>query len=341
MAKRKSKPKKEKRSLIRLIAGSLPTWIVIMIICVGVCFGALVESGLITLKDVREKLDVLVFDSAENSSVGTLPDNAKKFYVSVIDVGQGDSILIYADGKSALIDAAEREAADDIIKFIRSKGITHLNYVIATHPHADHIGGMGDVINEFGADKVIIPRLPDNMTPITKNYERFLTSVKNDVGKLTAAKAGNSYELAIIDGTPVTMTILTPVDGAAYSDLNDYSAAVRLDYGNVSWLLTGDLSEEGEKDLINSGADIDVTAYKAGHHGSSTSSGEAFLARVTPLICVISCGKDNSYGHPHNAALERMGVYTDKIYRTDRLGTITVYSDGEKMYVTYLPAAKD
>lgn len=334
MAKSKSE---QKETMIKHIAHALPKWIIIMIICVGICFGALVESGLISLDDVTDGLDIPIFDTAGNMTSGTLPDNAKKFSVSVIDVGQGDSIFIYADGTSVLIDAAEREAADDIIKLIRSKGTTRLDYVIATHPHADHIGGMGDVIDKFGADKVIIPRLPDDMTPVTKAYERFLTAVKNDGGKLTAARAGNAYELAVIDGVPVSMTIVTPVDGVAYDDINDYSAAVRIDYGKTSWLLTGDLSEKGEQDLINSGADIDVTAYKVGHHGSSGSSTEAFLERVTPMLCVISCGRDNDYGHPHKETLKRLGAHTDKIYRTDELGTITVYSDGEKLYVTHSP----
>lgn len=329
MAKKRSQKKPQ---ALKKLWELLPKSIIIMIICLGAAFGALVESGLITLKDVENGLDVPVFN---DSSAVYLPENARDFSVNVIDVGQGDSILVIAGDKSILIDAAEREAADDIIEFIRSKGIKRLDIVIATHPHSDHIGGMGDVIDKFGADKVIVPRLPDDMVPATKAYERFLTSVENMGGKLTAAKAGAVYELGEAGGFPVTMTVLTPVPEAVYSDLNDYSVTVRIDHGNVSWLLTGDLSEEGEQDLINSGADINVTAYKAGHHGSSSSSGKEFLSRVTPGLCVISCGKDNSYGHPHEETLERLRAYTSSIYRTDELGTISVYSDGEKLYVTH------
>lgn len=329
MAKRKSS---EERALKRLLK-ALPGWLVVMIICVGVCFGALVESGIIRLDDISERLDTTVFDSSE-SGASNLTDAAKRFSVNMIDVGQGDSILICADGKSVLIDAGEREAADNVKAFIRSKGIQRLDYVIATHPHSDHIGGMGDVIDEFGADKIIVPRLPDDMVPATKAYERFLTAVRNDGGKLTAAAAGKIYDIADIGGVPVTMTILTPVSGAVYDDLNDYSVSVRIDYGQISWLFTGDLSAEGEADLVKSGADIDVTAYKAGHHGSSGSSGEEFLEKVTPRLCVISCGEGNSYGHPHKSALDRIGKYTDRIYRTDLWGTVTVYSDGEKLYIS-------
>lgn len=337
MAKRKRKSKKKSagEAIIKRIWKILPKYAVIMIICVGICFGVLIESGLITIDRADEKTSFPVFSPTGSSGSTTVPDSAKNFSVNIIDVGQGDSILICAGEKSVLIDAAEREAADDIIDFIRSKGITRLDFIIATHPHSDHIGGMGDVIDRFGADKIIVPRLPDDMVPVTKAYESFLTSVRNNGGKLTAAKAGNVYEIAQIDGTSVTMTILTPVDGASYTNLNDYSVAVRIDYGSVSWLLSGDLSEPGEKDLINSGADIDVTAYKVAHHGSSSSSSEEFLARVTPRLCVISCGKDNSYGHPHSETIEKLTQYTQSIYRTDEMGTITVYSDGEKMYVTH------
>jgi competence protein ComEC len=193
---------------------------------------------------------------------------------------------------------------------------------------------MAEVVSELGADRIIVPKLPDDMVPTTKVYENFLKAVHNGGMKLTAAKAGQVYDIADIDGTPVKMTVLSPEDGAVFDNLNDYSVCVRIDYSRISWLLSGDLSEDGEKALVNSGRDIDVTAYKVGHHGSATSSTEEFLERVTPRLCVISCGAGNSYGHPTQAALERLRKYTGSIYRTDISSTVSVYSDGEKLYVT-------
>ncbi len=327
MAKRKKKQTQPLKFLLK----ALPQWILVMIMCVGLCFGVLVECGIIRLSDIQNALGVQVFDRQSDTSA--LPEEAKTFAVHVLDVGQADSIFITAGGKSLLIDAAERENSEYISSFIRSKGVTHLDYIIATHPHSDHMGGMADIINEFGADKIIIPKLPDEMVPSTKMYENFLLSVKNSGGKLTAAKAGTIYELADTGEDKITLTILSPLEGAEYDDLNDYSVSARIDYGTTSWLFTGDLSEQGEADLVNSGQNIDVTAYKVGHHGSSSSSGSEFLEMVSPRLCVISCGKDNSYGHPHGAALDRLSIYTDKIYRTDISSTVSVYSDGKQLYI--------
>lgn len=330
MAKRRSAEEKALKRLLKM----LPASVIILIICVGICFGALVETGVIKLSDVQNALGFTVFDKPSQSSGGNIPDSAKDFGVFVIDVGQGDSILITTPTKSVLIDAGEKESAAAVTEFIRSKGIIRLDYIIATHPHSDHIGGMADVINEFGADKIIVPKLTDNMVPTTKTYENFLNAVKNKGCKLTAAKEGTVYDLGTANGKSVKMTILAPVKGAEYDDLNDYSVCARIDMGKISWLLTGDLSKDGEKDLINSDQDIDVTAYKVGHHGSATSSSAAFLKEVTPKLCVISCGEGNSYGHPADSTMKRLEQYTSSIYRTDLSSTVSVYSDGEKLYVS-------
>lgn len=329
MAKRKRQEGQIKR-LLKI----LPTALLVMIICVGVCLGVLIETGRLSLSDVQQTMGFVPKEST--ASADTVPDAAKAFAVYVIDVGQGDSILITAGGKSILIDAGEKEYGGRVVSFIRDKGIERLDYIIATHPHADHIGGMAEVVSEIGAEKIIVPRLPDDTVPTTRVYENFLKAVKNGGMKLTAAKAGTVYDISDIDGIPVKMTIVSPEDDADFDDLNDFSVCVRIDFNRISWLLTGDLSEEGENALISSGRDIDVTAYKVGHHGSATSSTDRFLKKVTPRLCVISCGEGNSYGHPTKAALDRLEKYTNSIYRTDLNSTVSVYSDGRRLYVTKL-----
>lgn len=327
MAKRRTTEEKALKKLLKL----LPSCIVVLIVCVGLCFGALIETGIISLSDVQSALGFTVFD--EEASGTVIPENAKDFGVFVIDVGQGDSVLVCAGETSILIDSGEKENASAVSGFIRSKGVDRLDYIIATHPHSDHIGAMADIITDIGADKIIVPKLPDSMVPTTKTYEDFLNAVKNSGSKLTAAKPGTEYPLGEINGSSAVMTVLAPSQDAEFDDLNDYSVCARIDFGAVSWLFTGDLSGDGEKALIDSGMNIDVTALKVGHHGSSSSSTNAFLERVTPSLCVISCGAGNSYGHPSDSAMKRLGKYTDSIYRTDMSSTVSVYSDGKKLYV--------
>lgn len=325
-----AKGKRQTGSVKRLLK-ILPSALLIMVICVGICLGVLIETGRVSLTDVQQTIG---FTETAPPSGENIPEEAKDFAVHVIDVGQGDSILILAGGKSVLIDAGEKEYGEKVVSFLKEKGVAKLDYIIATHPHSDHIGGMAEVVSEVGAEKIIVPRLPDDMVPTTKVYENFLKAVKDGGMKLTAAKAGKVYDIAEIDGLPVTMTVLVPDEGAEFDDLNDYSVCVRIDYNRISWLFTGDLSEDGEKALINSGRNIDVTAYKVGHHGSSSSSSEELLEKVTPRLCVISCGEGNSYGHPHQAAINRLEEYTGSIYRTDLCSTVSVYSDGKKLYVS-------
>ncbi len=351
--KRRKSKKKSEYKLLKSLWHLLPACVIILIVTIGIFIGALIETGNL---DIDEYISDTPFisqndnHSSDNTSSSTttttkatesttantstdMTADAMRFQVIALDVGQADCFIIYADGTSILIDAGTSDYSDKVIAKLESLGVTTIDYIIATHPHADHIGGMADVINAFDYGTLITPKLPDDLVPSTSCYEKMLKAISNKGLKMTAAKAGNVYDIAEIDGVQVTMTILAPVDDASYTDLNSYSVVARIDYGDVSYLFVGDSTEESEADLLNSGADIDVNMLKVGHHGSKYASTSDFLAAVSPNICIISVGAGNSYGHPTDEALARLKAVTSNIYRTDESGTITLYSDGANLYV--------
>ena len=304
-------------------SGTSPVLVFLLILMgAAFCFSSYLEFG-----------DKEVPASAVNSFI----DKDADLEIHFIDVGQGDCSLIKWEGAAVLIDCGERDYADTVLKYLEKQDVEKLDIIIATHPHSDHIGAMGDVISGIDAERVIAPKVAADMTPTTKTYERFLTALKDKALKLTAAKPGTVYELtgrtaASVEKQPPKLEILAPL--ADYDDLNDYSVVVRLTYGNTSYLFTGDAEVRAEKDILNSGADVSADILKAGHHGSSTSTSEKFLEAVSPEICVIQCGEGNSYGHPHAEILERLESGGIKYYRNDSSGTVTVYSDGEEIFVT-------
>ena len=249
--------------------------------------------------------------------------------VHYIDVGQGDCELVECDGKYMLIDAGENGHENDVINYLTKLGVEKLDYVVASHQHSDHIGGLEEVLAEFKADNIIMPRLTKEQTPTNSTYKAFLKAVQASGAKVVEAKVGAKYTL----GTS-SFEILGPVTNDA-EDINNMSAVMRLDYGENSFLFTGDAETEEELEILDNGADLDCDVLKAGHHGSSTSSHKKFVAAVTPEICVISCGKDNDYGHPHDKAVDRIKKQTDEIYRTDICGDIVIESDGVNLSVSY------
>ncbi|MBQ7799267.1 MAG: MBL fold metallo-hydrolase [Oscillospiraceae bacterium] len=248
--------------------------------------------------------------------------------VHFIDVGQGDSALISCGGVNILIDAGENNKGDEVLLKLKELNIECLDYVIGTHAHSDHIGGLDTVLNGVEVKNIILSDLPDKLIPNTKTYSDLLDAIVENEVNLIAAEVGASYKIG--EGK---LTLLAPVNNK-YSDLNDWSIVARFEFGQTRFLFTGDAEEGAEEDILYGGADLAATLLKAGHHGSSTSSSQKFLDAVDPEIVVISVGEGNSYGHPNTEALTRFASIGAEVYRTDIDGDITAVSDGKTITIT-------
>lgn len=257
---------------------------------------------------------------------GTIPEAAPspsnalegKLEVHFIDVGQADAILIKQGASAMLVDAGNNADSDLVVQYIKDQGVTRLDYVIGTHPHEDHIGGMDAVIMDFQVEKIIMPRVVVN----TKTYEDVLMAIHHKGLKVTTPVPGTKYDLGY-----AKFTILAP-NSDSYEDVNNYSVVIRLDYGQNSFLLTGDAEALSEQEMLDKELQLKTDVLKVGHHGSTTSTTEDFLDAVVPSYAVISVGHDNSYGHPAKSVIERLTSREIQIYRTDEKGTIIAISDG-------------
>lgn len=276
---------------------------------------------------VGTNYDEIMPDESETQQTSAQTD--ANFAVHFVDVGQGDCTLVESNGEYLLIDAGENGHETEVLNYLRSMNIEKLDYIIVTHQHSDHIGGMPEVLAEFECDNLIMPRLTKEQTPTNSTYKAFLKAVQSSEAKVISAKPGLSYALG-----SATFEILGPVTDDA-EDINSMSAVTKITYGESSFLITGDAETEEELEIIDNGAELDCDVLRAGHHGSSTSSCKDFLNAVTPEICVISCGADNDYGHPHDKAMNRIKKHTEEIYRTDICGSIVMTSDGEKIDISY------
>ena len=261
---------------------------------------------------------------AQAAPQGTVDGAAQVYF---LDVGQGDSELIQLpDGKTVLIDAGTRATAEELSAQLGAMGVEKIDYLIATHPHEDHIGGMAQIVTDFEIGKIYAPKVADSQTPTTKVYENFLTAVSEKGLKITAAKGGD----VIFDENGAKLEVFAP-NSDRYSDLNSYSIVAKFTYGETSFLFTGDAEADSEQEMVDMGYALKSDVLKCGHHGSETSTSAAFLSAVAPEAAVISCGAGNDYGHPHEktlTALEDAGV---TIYRTDEQGTILAESDGQEV----------
>ncbi|EPB8153317.1 ComEC/Rec2 family competence protein [Clostridium perfringens] len=246
-----------------------------------------------------------------------------KLMISYMDVGQGDAAYIKVNGNDILIDAGPRSNSKELLEQLKAKNIDDFELVIATHPHEDHIGGMVDVFKEYEVKSFYSPKI----THTTKTYENLVKAVKDEGLKTKELKGGMVIDL----GEGAKFEVFTP-QKSEYEELNDYSPIMKLSFGDTSYLFTGDAEKLAEEEaLAKYKTSLDSDVIKFGHHGSSSSSSNAFIEAVSPKYGIISCAKDNKYGHPHRETLDIIKKYNIKTFRTDTDGEIILTSDGKSI----------
>ena len=261
--------------------------------------------------------------SCAGVSAGATPPPAGALVISFIDVGQGDATLVQSGGRNYLVDGGDPEAGPEVVDFLRGRGVEELDGMVATHPDADHIGGLADVLDAFEVSTVYL----SGDTKGTTTSNTFLSAVGDEGAQVVEARAGLKFDWG---GTDVTVVAPPPEsDGGLFSDANENSVSLLLNFEESRVLLTGD-AENGAEEYMSSGLNTGpLTILKVGHHGSNTSSTPLFLSRFRPEVAVISVG-DNSYGHPTPQTIRRLKTVGTEVFRTDLQGdVISTIKDGQ------------
>lgn len=273
-----------------------------------------------SISNVKANIDNISNKRDEAKKVVSNSDTLK---VYITDVGQADSILIRDGNYNMLIDAGNNSDGEKLVKYYKELGITSFKYVFASHPHEDHIGGMDDIINNFDIKNFY---MPDKLST-TKTFEDMLDALERKNLKYIVPKVNDKLSL---NNSNINVIYV----GSDESDINDSSIVLKLNYFSNSFLFTGDLGSNKEKEILNSGANIKADVLKVGHHGSSYSTASLFLDKVNPSFAAISVGKNNIYKHPASSTLEKLNKRGIKVYRTDLDGTILFESNGKDISVS-------
>lgn len=285
---------------------------------------AILSIFLIIISVVLDKAGVLdeaiqntpPVNSAEVESA--TPDDGEIILTAhFIDVGQGDCSLFISGDNTMLIDCGEAEYSSEVIDEIRSYGVTKLDYIVATHAHSDHMGGMADIINTISADNIIISE-PSEKNSETRTYEKFLDAVDASDAEVILAKPGYTFTLG-----EAKCEILAPFE-VSDTEENNNSVVLYITAGTKSFLLTGDAEKKIEKDIVAAYPSLHADILKLGHHGSKTSSCDEFLSLIQPKIGIISVGENNNYNHPSESTIQNLDEHGIEYYRTDKCGTITI-----------------
>ncbi len=245
---------------------------------------------------------------------------AAEMEVHFLDVGQGDCTLIKCGDAAMLIDTGDDSNGTKIQNYLNKQGIKKLDYLVLTHPDSDHIGAAPVIITKFEIDQVFV----SNYEKDNKTYRKLIQALDDKRLKSITPKTGEFYSLG-----SAGFSILAP--NKTYKDPNNSSIALLIRNGENTFLFTGDAEEKAEKDILKTNMDIKADVYKAGHHGSKSSSHEEFLEEISPDFAVISCGEGNSHGHPHAQTLNNLRAMGIKVFRTDEQGAIVAVSDGTQI----------
>ena len=251
------------------------------------------------------------------------PSDGQAFQMHFIDVGQALSVLVECDGQFMLYDGGNVDDGSLVVSYLQNQGVEELQYVFCSHAHEDHVGGLAAALAYFPANHVYSPVTEAD----TKCFQDFVKYTQQQGLQVEVPAVGTVWPLG-----SATVTLLGPVK--QYDETNDTSLVLRIDYGSTSFLLTGDMESDAERDLVESGANLKADVLQVGHHGSSTSSSYIFLNAVLPEMGIISCGVNNKYGHPHEETLSILRDAGVDVYRTDLMGTITIGSDGANYTVS-------
>lgn len=237
-----------------------------------------------------------------------------------IDVGQADATLVASKGQYCLVDAGDFDSEPAITAYLDALGVTKLDYVVMTHPHADHIGSMDDILKRYEVGMILLPDFSKAPLSTSAIFERVLAVTEEKNIPAETVRAGAEYPL----GSGVLRVLDTGVETTNYNDL---SPVIRFELESVSLVCSGDGEEPVETRVLASAGNLRADVFQAGHHGSSTSNTLPFLLAIRPEITVVSCGEGNSYGHPHDEMLSNAALVASKVYRTDRQGDIVVFRD--------------
>lgn len=263
-----------------------------------------------------------------SENVGIVGNNEISDYpisVHFIDVGQGDCTLVTSEFGNILIDSGESEYKDKVVSYLKNLRIDKIDYLIATHPHSDHIGSMYGVVDNFEIGQFYTSELDESDTPTSRAYENLLYSLERKDVKSSFVEYGDSFEMG-----EIICDILAPVE-TIVGNLNSMSVVLKISYKDFSVLITGDAETDEEKTILDTNCDIQADILKVSHHASRTSSSIEFLQDVNPQYAVISCGENNKYSHPHNETLEKLDELSIEYFRTDEISTVIFSYDGQSI----------
>ena len=248
------------------------------------------------------------------------PSSENGLSVHMIDVGQGDSILLEYNSEYMLIDAGEISEGEAVVDYLKGENVDKLDYAVITHPHSDHYGGMQTVLESIDTENIIMSEAYNT----TRTWESLIDYIGENKYNVISPKTNDVFKLGDCEVT----AFVPEIDN---EDLNNCSIILRAEYDGVSALFTGDAEKSEEKQVVESGFDVSADILKVGHHGSSTSTGDSFLEEVSPNLALISCGKDNDYGHPHRETTAKFNENKIRTIRTDEYGNITVNINNGKV----------